>query len=591
MIIDDSKNQAMKERLKKHWAIIVFAFVVGFLTAQPTVRSISHIGIGDFKGIYPVFNADKLFYMSMAQDVYEGHLGLGNAYLQEHKGDPYIQPPLAEIILAGLAKVIGLNIPDLFFALDFIFPAAIIILLYLIFYCLTKSRIASFYFTAFHAAVFLPHYAMPINPQFSFIPFLAGIYFIIKLFIKSDQNKNRDILFNMLAGLMTVILVYIYPFFWTSLFVLYFMLTFVFFMTEGRNIKYLKNIIYYIAPFIVFILPYLANLFYATRNPYYAETISRYGLFNSHLPGSYYNIAMLATTMVALVVSRKMFDLKKHWYFAACLVISGVVLTWQNVITGKFLQFSTHYNRTAIIFAMMAFGLVAYYFLKEKKISVKKFVVIGLFLLFLFQAAHNHLAYTLEWLRISMPKQEMVDLQEYAVMFDWLNKNTPPDSTVYSINNQLINYLTVYTRNNTYFPSYGAVNLMSDDELENRWMSQVIFDKTIDRGYVGAVDIWVNKFIDQYQSQQTRKKIFGWLGINTKAASTIVPMEYSARLLQKYEKYKQGDPETLLKTYKLDYLVITDQDKNWQDEKKTVEGFNFFKLEKKSDYFLIYKML
>lgn len=587
--------------LKKHWIIIVFALIIGCLTALPTVRSIANLGGGEFRGVYPIFNFDRLFYMSMTQDVYEGHLGLGNAYVAEHKNDPYVQPPLGEIIMAGFARLTGLNVPNALFVLEFVLPMVIVLLLYLIFYCLTESRIAAIFLTAFYTAIFVTHYYIPINPQFSFIPFFLGIYFIIRVFIRPSENNRSIIIYSSLAGLMTAILVYIYPFFWTSLFVLYFMLSIVFYMALGRDIKYLKNIIYFISPFIIFISPYLYNLFQAVKSPYYAETISRYGLFNSHLPSCYYLIAMLTTTMLALIISKKIFIEKKQWYFALCLVFSGVILAWQNIITGKFMQFSTHYYRTTVIFSLMAFAIIIYNFLKVypvktlfngvKKISAKMVIVFCLFLLFLFQPIHNHIAYTIEWFNISKSKQEMLDLQKYATLFNWLNNNTAPESVIYSMNGQLTNYLTVYTRNNVYLPNYGAVNLMSDDELENRWLSRTIFDKIINRDYVENTDIWVNKFIDKYQSQQTRKKVFSWLGINLKASDRIVPLEVSAKFVEKYEKYKLGDPEELLKNYKLDYLVITEQDKNWQDIKEIVESYNYFKLQETIDGFYIYKII
>lgn len=579
----------MKKIIRQHWAIIIFALIVGLLTIAPVVRSIAAISPQNFKGIFPVFNTDRLFYMSMTQEAYEGHWGLGNTYVQEHKNEPYVQPPLAEIVLAGLAKTTNLNIPNLFFILDFVLPAVIVILLYLIFFTLTKSRLASFGLAALHVVIYLEQYAMSVNPQFSFVPFFVGIYFIVRIFI--DPEKINNVIYNTLAGLMTVILVYIYPFFWSSLFVLYFLLAFFNYLRDNRDIKYVKNAVYFLIPFILFLLPYLFNLYQATRNPFYLQTISRYGLVATHWPNGYYDVAMIILTLAALMISKKFFAEKKYWYLAICLPLACWCLCWQNVITGKYMQFSSHYHRTTVLFCMMAFALICYCSLKVKNSLVIKITVACLFLLFSFQVLYRQGHYTIKHLTAHLPQHEMTSLQDYAVLFDWLNKNTAPDAVVYCTNDQLINYLTVYTRNNTYLPSYGIVNLMSDDELENRWASQTIFNKTIDQNYVNQADVWGNKFIDRYQMLQVRKKLLGLVGIKVTAPATRVPPEYSAELLQKYEEYQQGNPEILLKRYKLDYLVITEADPFWQAEKKIVDGFSFFRPEAKLGHYYIYKTL
>lgn len=300
---------------------------------------------------------------------------------------------------------------------------------------------------------------------------------------------------------------------------------------------------------------------------------------------------MLAITLIALVVSKKFFYEKKYWYSALCFIATAVILNWQNIITGKFMQFSTHYYRTTFLFSMMAFGLIFYNFLREKNSRIKKIIIVCLFLLFFALVMRLQYNYTATWLVTYLPKQEMTDLQKNAALFDWLNKNTTPDSTVYAINNQLLNYLTVYTHNNTYLPSYGAVNLMSDDELENRWLSQTIFNRKIDRKYIAQADVWVNKFIDQYQSQLVRKKIFSLIGIDIGVRATRVPPEYSAKLLRKYEEYRQGNPCELLKRYKLDYLVITDVDENYLEQKQIVDSLSCFQQVKALDHYYVYKML
>jgi len=581
----------MANLFKKHWAVIVLALLTSFMVVLPTLRSLSHLNDGQFKGIYPVFNADKMFYMSLTQDVYEGYWGLGNAYVFEHKNEPYIQPPLAEIILSMLVKVLNLNIPQLFFVLDFIFPAIIVMVLYFIFLGLTKSRLISAGFVLWHAIIFLPHYAMPLNPQFSFIPFFVGLYFIVNLYIQPELKNNQQILYSSLAGLMTVILVYLYPFFWTSLFVLFFFSGFFFYFFAGRDIRYLKIMIYFTVPFVIFALPYLFNLLRAIKLPYYLETVSRYGLFNSHIPSAFYNIATLFIVAIALVISKRLYFQQTHWYFSLCLVFSGVILNWQNVVTGKFMQFSSHYQRTTVIFSMIIIALMLYNMLRVEGMKARKVIVFALILLFVLQAGWRQYKPVAKWFATYSSASEMSELQEYASLFAWLNQNTAADSVVYSASGELANLMTIYTRNNSYLPYYGAVNLMSDDEVENRWLSKTIFDDRIDGDYIKNADIWVNKYIDEYQNGQVRKKLFGLIGINFAARNRRVPIEVSLKFLTKYEDYKKGAPQDSLNKYRLDYLIISDKEVNWREQRTAVEEYIFFRFEKKLGHFYIYRKI
>jgi len=74
----------MKQFLKQHSFIFLFAFVIGALIVFPTIFVISKIG-PDFKGVFPMFNNDETHYIAMTREAYDGHYNFGNVYLKEHK--------------------------------------------------------------------------------------------------------------------------------------------------------------------------------------------------------------------------------------------------------------------------------------------------------------------------------------------------------------------------------------------------------------------------------------------------------------------------------------------------------------------------
>jgi len=581
-------------KIKKHWPIIIFSLIVGFLVIYPTLASIYRLGAAEFKGVYPVFNYDRFHYMATIEDVYEGHLGLGHAFFKEHKNQPYIQPPLAGLFFSSIAKITHLNIPDLFFAMDFVLPILTILLLYLLFYRLSGSRLLSFAFTALHAAIYLAHYYMSVNPQLSFILFFFGLYFLMRVYILESGGRVRAVM-SLLTGMTTGILVYIYPYFWTSLFVLFFICAAFFYFYEKKNIAYIKNCGYYLAAFLIIFLPYLFNMYEAVKDVNYTETMLRFGMLNTHWPSAYYNIIILATALSAIILAKRFFDNKKLWYFALALPLSGIILSWQNVITGKFLQFSTHYQRIAVLFSMMVFILI---FSRanldkikaEKKRSVALLII---FFLFVFLALNKEIKRNIDWFSDAFSKQKMADLQAMSPLFDWLKNNTLNDSVIFTLNNNLEMYLPVYSRNNLYYQGYGGYYLMSDNELENRFMARVIFDKSLDENTLKQDDlsIWNNKFVDQYQNAQVKYKIFGKILPWIKKPTVMVPAEYRERLINKYREYKNGKAEDLIRKYELDYVIISDFDQDWREQQKIIEDLKFFKLEKNLGHYWIYKMI
>ena len=88
-----------KEIIALHWLIIIMAIIIGFIVVRPNLEAISGIGVDNFKGIYPILTDDEEYYFSRVHEALEGHRGMGNVFIKEHKDKPFMAPPLAENFL------------------------------------------------------------------------------------------------------------------------------------------------------------------------------------------------------------------------------------------------------------------------------------------------------------------------------------------------------------------------------------------------------------------------------------------------------------------------------------------------------------
>ncbi|MCK5416134.1 hypothetical protein KAI92_01760 [Candidatus Parcubacteria bacterium] len=643
----------MNNFIKNNFFIFLVALVVGFLVILPTIFSIYKIGFDNFNGVFPIFNDDEIHYLAMAEEVYEGN-GLGNVFLGENKHNPSIQPDLVEKIFSVLAKTFHISIPAMFALNDFLFVFVGFLILYLLFLNITRNKVLSLFSALFFYLIFLFNFGRPINPQFSIIFLYLGLYFIWDIFIKSEKNNvlykgsvaklqhdlNSQISVNFFKNILanittlpkrflkkfpqnlkiyakTVVwrqthkntylgiivgsLVYMYPYYWTSLFVLYFINVLFSFLKNRMFLYEIKRIAFFILPFLVLIIPYLLNYKKATAHPYYNETISRFGMLDIHLPGCYYSILFILFALITVFLSRKIIN-GTYLHFAYSLLISAIILNWQNIITGKYLQFSSHYYQVTILFVVLSLVIIIYslFNLKDKlSINNKNFfkkyssiILLILLIIGLIVSKQKREIYSgLDFNKNNTVKFEKQ--QEYKDVFNWMNKNTKKDSVVFPINDQLKNILPVYTHNNIYSTGYAAYYLMSDEELEDRWVINNYFNTELNKKYIVSRNrvIWGNKFIDKYQNAEVRRKLFGYFMNNPNEEFKIVPDEYINRVFKKFNNIQEVGFENALKKYKVDYILLEVGDKDDMEIINELNGFEFIEeVVKFGDSIYIFKL-
>lgn len=554
-------------RFKIHKFIFVAALIIGLLIVAPTISAIWKIG-SDFKGIYPMFSNDEDQYLSMTREAYDGHYNFGSVYLKEYKDAPSLMQPLAQIVLAVKAKILNISVPQLFAINDFLLPFIGVLLLYSLIFTLTESGLISGFFSTFYYLLFISQFNRPINPQLSFLFLFVGLQLIWEIINNKAKDFKRLLILNSLLAINFGIAFYIYPFVWSAIFVVYCLVLFALVIREREIVYYIKNFLAFSIPSAIFALPFILNMIKASADVNYTSANLRFGFIFSHLPSAYFNVGLMVIGLLILYFSGRNYQSKtdqpwtdKKTIFGFSLAFSGIILNWQNVITGKAFSFSMHYYWVVVLFLLIICSICLSRV--KKSIFAVTLIIISLFGLIYKESGgvREGLLGFINPLDIS----EFRERQKLALVADWFDKNSPHDSAIYQLGESYTQFIPIYTYNNDFHNANAGVYLISDDELENRFVIQNFFTPNINAEYIErySVAIWTNKFIERYQNQRIRNKIIGFLTGKKIPDPVFIPKEDIDRVLTKIDAYKKLGFEKSLQQYSVDYILLDKNDKRY----------------------------
>ena len=176
-----------------------------------------------------------------------------------------------------------------------------------------------------------------------------------------------------------------------------------------------------------------------------------------------------------------------------------------------------------------------------------------------------------------------INLQQYSLIFDWLNNNTEKDSVVYA-NSDFSNLIPVYTHNNVYYSRFANLFFIKDQEVFERFIinnywedfnEQFILDK--------QRFIWGVHYIDEYNHNMSKNKLRKLLFLPIKNYDNI-PKQKMDDFNNLVFKIQSSGIEDYLFNYKVDYLIWdTKKDPHWDLNK-----LNNIKLLYKIGYFYVY---
>lgn len=537
--------------------------------------------VENFQGIYKAMNNDETYYFARARDVIDGHSRLGNPYLFEHKNEQPMQFWLPDYILAKPLTIFHVaNIHYGYIFYDFLFPIILMLLSYSIIYKLTTSKPISVLAAAFlHLNIFFYIFNRAPSPQLNFIFWLLLFLFWLK-FLYKPSNKNA-----LLTGIFFGLLFHVYTYYWTFYVVFFAVFLAVNFLLK-RRIEYKKYLLIGATAFAIAI-PYFISMVKSARLSYYAESLARVGMVDTHLPSGTKIVGWGMIMLILIFVSYRLKAIKISQ--RTILLLSGclaaIIVTNQHIITGKNLQFSSHYwMLSEFIYIFTIAFLISYWQEKIKKRNLKIFLAVlaGIYVFY----------YPVNYIKLFVNKQVVkygeheASLQNYVPLFDWLNKNTERDSVVFA-DGGLSAYIPIYTSNNVYSVGLAGLHFMSDKEFQERFVLNNYWEEfNSEYAISNKFSIWGSYYTTKYGIYLSENKLRRVFLLSQKDYDKI-PREEVEKFVQFANEIKNKNFKDQLKKYRVDYFVRDKQkDLNWK-----LDELGFLEPVAEINNFVIYKVL
>ncbi|MFH1822293.1 MAG: hypothetical protein ABH830_01180, partial [Patescibacteria group bacterium] len=163
--------------------LIVCAIMIGFINVLPDVLA-NNLLANEGQKYFPFAGGgDNTYaYGSRIREPLDGHLIVRDVNIYEHKDYPPFWPPLPPLLNYPILKLTNDIVASIIIS-NFVFPAIIFLLLYLLAFVITKKKFLSLFFASFFA---LYHEA-----SINFPPFIIEhLKDFIKMFIPFDVGNN-----------------------------------------------------------------------------------------------------------------------------------------------------------------------------------------------------------------------------------------------------------------------------------------------------------------------------------------------------------------------------------------------------------------
>jgi len=574
--------------IKKHYLIIIIAFIAGSLTCFPQILATKKVE--NFQGIYKTVNNDEHYYLSRAKDIIDGHTFLANSQLYEYKDSYPVEVWLPEYLLAKPLALLRIDLHTGYLFYDFVLPFILVILTYSIIYLLTGSILASILGTTYlHLNLFVYNFNRNPSPQFNFIFWLL-LYLIWLKFIKKSK-----MIFTLTLGVSFGLLFHIYTYYWTFYVVFFTVFLFLNFILKK---EYIKNKLmefeeyslpykkYFLAFSIAFVIsiPYFIFMIKGMSLPYYNETLTRIGMIDTHFPTGRKIVmwGIIVLTLIYVSYKKRIIKIEPK----STLLISGILASTisvnQHVITGKNLQFSIHYWMLSVFCFVFAVSYILVLWLPKIKYRYIRVGIVVIFSLFIFYRPIIYIKNVLIGEAVSYTQAE-IEQQKYAPVFYWLNQNTEKDQVIFA-GEKLNHLIPIYTTNNVFYG--GHLYFVPTQEIQERFVLSHYWDE-INQEYAiqYKFGIWGAYYQTNYDHNQSKNKIRKLFFFPEKEYIKI-PQEKIDEFLNLAHDIQSKDFEQQIKKYRVDYFVWDKKnDLNWQ-----VDKLNFLEQVYEVNDMVVYKV-
>lgn len=547
----------MLNLIKKHYLAIILALIAGCFTALPQVFAARQVD--NFQGIYKQINNDETYYMARAKEIVDGHNFLSNPYLYEYKNGQPMQFWLPDYLMAKPLALLKIDIHKGYIFYDFLLPFILTLLTYAIIYKLTDSKPISIIGAAFlHLNLFLFAFNRAPSPQLNFI-FWQLLFLLWLRFIEKPSNGNA-----VFMGIVFGLLFHIYPYYWTF-YVIFFALYLLFNFVLKQKIEYRKYFLAFAIAFVISI-PYFTSFIKSMQLPYYNESVARVGMLDTHFPTGRKIVmwGVIILILFAIAHRKKIVDLNGKSLLLAGSCLAAIIAVNQQMITGKNLQFASHYWMLGVFCFVFMFLYLLNLRMKKINVNCVKLIILSLAGLYVFYGPAVYTANALSG-QIFVYTEKETEQQRYAEIFRWLNDNTPADEVVFS-DMELSSLIPVYTSNNVFYCPSAGLFFAPSSELWERFILNNYWQE-FNEEYVEKMQfaVWGAYYQTKYDNDRTKNKLRKVFFLPQKEYVKIPPEEIE-KFLPFADEVKSENFAEQLKKYRVDYFVYDKENDNWPVE-------------------------
>lgn len=458
----------MEAKVAKRLLLIVAIIA----TLIPAVFVLQHAGgIENWQEIPPRGTTDSLYYYARMHEVKDGYPFIGHPYLFEHRDEYSPTFPLPDIISA-IPLIVGIPFDIAILINLFIWSFVFLLLAHSLSLKLGVSKQWAF---GLSILLYLSSYSYMLRPSVMQIIFpLFLLYFIVLIgFIHEPYAKNKK----RILSFVSAISFFSYSYLGVVAFLSQFFLLLWFLIS--RQIEKSKALFVSGVYTTLLLIPFFAYTLVQMKDSFYQQTVERVGLVYTHIPtletfffGRWIIIGLGALIIFWFLFSRKQgIKLEQYlfWFITGAALITGLFL---NVLTGVEAFFSVHIGRFIILWTVLLLGVFLYEWyhssVSNGRYTLVKHLGIACFVALLMIGAFRNLPRAFAFFTVSSIST-IADIQEYKRPLSWLNDHASPESVIWS-NTSIGDYIPIMTKHYTLFNSNAVLHVVSDDELEERYL-------------------------------------------------------------------------------------------------------------------------
>ncbi len=443
---------------KKYYLILVISVILASLL--PVLHVYMQAG-NSWKGIAPSFVDDDLYYYARMQNVVHGYPLIGNPYFFEHRGE--ISPSFfVADWLSTAPEFFGLSFISTVI-LNFVFwSIAFALLMYAL---LRKLRVSPISASVFAFVSYALMYMLLLRPSVMQIvaPFFVLFCLALAGWLLSEKPTRSQ---NIFLTVSAAVSFYIYSYSWQITLTML-GLTGVFLLWQ-KNWPKLKSLIGVGFVILALALPIIFYTLKQLSHPYFWQTMARINLDNTRLPTllSFVDVGIIALVLLIWYLTfRRTKATESTFIFITGAALA--VMLFSNVITGKDFEISNHIDRYVLVWMSFTLFAAAFFAIKQRRTV--------LYLLFLFSFILYGCLLSQGFGVVSIIKTDTTSVQAFAAPFYFLRTSGEKEAVVWS-DAGIGSYIPIYTSNFTLFHPLGGLHLMSDSEVEERYLVSHYFD-------------------------------------------------------------------------------------------------------------------